>query len=110
MESGDSHHFPSIIPAGKSRARKWAVSLLAGLLTTCYSTALMTQRNITLQRTMKAAKESPLPATEQETAWIPYGQWRRNRPHTAVGRIVVCERLWSSQLKNARPLFVYLPP
>lgn len=70
----------------------------------------MTQRNMTLQRTMKAAKDSPLPATEQETAWIPYGQWRRNRPHTAVGRIVVCERLWSSQLKNARPLFVYLPP
>lgn len=59
---------------------------------------------------MTAAKESPPPATEQQTAWIDYGQWKRDRPHTAVGRIVVRERLWSTQLKNARPLFVYLPP
>ena len=42
---------------------------------------------------MKAAKKSPPPATEQKTAWIDYGQWKRDRPHTAVGRIVVRERL-----------------
>jgi predicted alpha/beta superfamily hydrolase len=59
---------------------------------------------------MTATKESPPRATEQKTAWIDYGQWKRDDPHTAVGRIVVRERLWSTQLKNARPLFVYLPP
>jgi predicted alpha/beta superfamily hydrolase len=44
------------------------------------------------------------------TSWIGYDQWKRDEPHTAVGNILVRDRLWSPHLKNARPLFVCLPP
>lgn len=50
------------------------------------------------------------PGSRPVTAWIGYDQWKRGQPHTAVGVILVRERLWSTQLKNARPLLVYLPP
>jgi predicted alpha/beta superfamily hydrolase len=50
------------------------------------------------------------PGGRPAPAWIGYDQWKRGEPHTAVGTILVRERLWSAHLKNARPLLVYLPP
>lgn len=59
---------------------------------------------------MASKTETPRPAPEQKKAWIEYGQWKRDDGHTVVGRVVVREQVWSPQLKNGRPLFVYLPP
>ncbi|MDT8304783.1 MAG: alpha/beta hydrolase-fold protein, partial [Anaerolineae bacterium] len=47
---------------------------------------------------------------QTQTSWIGYDQWKGGEPHTAVGTILVRERLWSPQLHNHRSLLIYLPP
>lgn len=47
---------------------------------------------------------------EIPASWIDYDRWKRGESHTAVGTILVRERLWSPYLKNSRSLLLYLPP